>query len=679
MSRNQLDQESSPYLLQHKDNPVHWYGWNPETLDRARDEDKPILLSIGYAACHWCHVMAHESFEDPEIATLMNENFINIKVDREERPDIDKIYMAALHALGEQGGWPLTIFLDSSGRPFWGGTYFPPVARYGRPSFRHVLTEIARIWRDERAKVDINANAVLSALASPPRSANSGEFTRGDIEQAADAVCKAVDVRNGGLAGAPKFPQAPVFDFLWSASLHPHHPHRATAVLTTLECMCQGGIYDHLGGGMARYSVDDRWLVPHFEKMLYDNAQLVSLLTRSWLGTGRELFHRRIDETVRFVLSDMTTPNGTFASSFDADSEGVEGRYYVWEFSEIQALLGPVEAELFCRHYGVAVGGNWEGHNILSRSLPMDENDAKTEARLEAARTVLLASRRRRTSPGFDDKVLVDWNGLMIAALAEAGWVFQRPDWIAAAQRALEALLQLHWRDGRLLHASRHDRARHEATADDYANLIAACRALHWSTARGSYAALAATLAAAVDADHWDDAEGGYSFASRRVRSLPFQPPGIHDDATPNANAVMIANLAFLHVHAGKDHYLRRAQRISESFAPSARASPFAAPTYLKNLRYLNDCIQLLATADVPHVLLRHALRYTGLDIVIQRVGVDDAGLTANPVHKRFPSARGPAIYLCRGSTCAAPVHDESGLIEALELLGLRDARSGIH
>jgi uncharacterized protein len=346
MRVNQLATETSPYLLQHKHNPVDWQPWSESAFAEAKRRDIPVLLSIGYAACHWCHVMAHESFENDAIAEVMNAHFVNLKVDREERPDIDTIYMSALHELGEQGGWPLTMFLTPDREPFWGGTYFPPESRYGRPGFRHVLLEISRIWREERHKATANSAALLTALKRPASQAGESKLSLDIVKQAAAAIANAVDPVHGGLRGAPKFPQAPIFNFLWAAG------HRAP-VLKTLERISLGGIYDHLGGGIARYSVDATWLVPHFEKMLYDNAQYVSLLSRAWLATGNGLFHQCTEETVGFLLRDMVTAGGAFASSYDADSEGEEGRFYVWRKSEVESVLP--DADAFCMAYGVTV------------------------------------------------------------------------------------------------------------------------------------------------------------------------------------------------------------------------------------------------------------------------------------------------------------------------------------
>ena len=369
MTHNRLANEPSPYLLQHKDNPVHWYPWGDEAFDVAAQTGKPVLLSIGYAACHWCHVMAHESFEDPATAEIMNELFVNVKLDREERPDIDKIYMEALHHLGEQGGWPLTIFLNAERQPFWGGTYFPKVAQYGRPSFRDVLTQISSIYQTAPDKVKTNTEALQSALQQKPRIAPGAELpalSLAIVDQVATQIHSIVDPVRGGLQGAPKFPQVPIFQLLWRHFLRTGNTTSRNHTLVTLRNICQGGIYDHLGGGFARYSVDARWLAPHFEKMLYDNAQLVDLLTSVWQDTRDDLFRIRIEETIDWLSREMIAEHGAFAASLDADSDGEEGTFYVWQSHEIQDLLGD-EAEPFGAIDDGTQEGNWEGKVILNR------------------------------------------------------------------------------------------------------------------------------------------------------------------------------------------------------------------------------------------------------------------------------------------------------------------------
>src|SRR5580692_5935208 len=368
--QNRLARETSPYLLQHQHNPVDWWAWGPDALAEAKRTNKPILLSVGYAACHWCHVMAHESFEDDATAAVMNELFVNIKVDREERPDIDQIYMAALHLLGEQGGWPLTMFLTPDGEPIWGGTYFPNTARYGRAAFVDVLREIARLFREEPQKIEQNRAALMERLAGAARKAGTVIIGAAELDNAARQLGGIIDPVNGGIRGAPKFPQASLFELLWRGGLRSGEARYFAAVDVTLHHICEGGIYDHLGGGFSRYSVDERWLVPHFEKMLYDNAQLLELLAIAHQRNGKPLYRRRAGETVAWLKREMTTGEGAFSASLDADSEGEEGKFYVWSYDEVIGTLGREDGEFFARHYDVTPSGNFEGHNIINRLKP---------------------------------------------------------------------------------------------------------------------------------------------------------------------------------------------------------------------------------------------------------------------------------------------------------------------
>ncbi|MGZ5835105.1 MAG: thioredoxin domain-containing protein, partial [Xanthobacteraceae bacterium] len=439
---NRLAREVSPYLLQHQHNPVDWWAWGPDALAEAKRSNRPILLSVGYAACHWCHVMAHESFEDEATARVMNELFVNIKVDREERPDIDQIYMNALHLLGEQGGWPLTMFLTPDGEPVWGGTYFPKEARYGRPAFVDVLRELSRVFREEPDKISRSRESLMEKLSEIARPQNKVAIGLPELDQAAASLARAMDPINGGLRGAPKFPQCQMLEFLWRAGLRRKDQRFYDVVERTLDRICEGGIYDHLGGGFSRYSVDDRWLVPHFEKMLYDNAQLLELLALAYAHSGKDLFHTRARETVGWLDREMTTGEGAFSASLDADSEGEEGKFYVWSPDEIREVLGPDDAEFFARYYDVTAGGNFEGHNILNR-LKSPERSVEDERRLVPMRAKLLAAREPRVRPGLDDKILADWNGLMIAALVNAGVLLDEASWIAKARHAFDAIARL--------------------------------------------------------------------------------------------------------------------------------------------------------------------------------------------------------------------------------------------
>src|SRR5665647_3129497 len=487
---NRLAQATSPYLLQHQHNPVDWWQWGPEALAEAKRSNRPIMLSVGYAACHWCHVMAHESFEAEATAQVMNALFVNIKVDREERPYIDQIYMNALHLLGEQGGWPMTMFLTPNAEPVWGGTYFPKEPRYGRPAFTDILREVSRMFREEPAKIEQNRAALLARLADKARPAGKVTIGLKELDGAAKQVGNMFDPTHGGMRGAPKFPQPAILEMLWRAGLRTGDTGFFETVEHSLERMSEGGIYDHLGGGFSRYSVDERWLVPHFEKMLYDNAQLLELLALAYARSGNELFRQRARETVEWLQREMVTPEGAFAASLDADSEGEEGKFYVWSKNEIIELIGPEAGNFFARHYDVSDEGNFEGHNILNR-LERVERSTAAEARLAVLRAILLDARSARVRPGIDDKVLADWNGLMIAALVNAGIIFDEPSWLALAKHAFDFIARTMTKGDRLGHSWRAGRLLFPGLASDFAAMIRAALALHEATAERSYLAQA--------------------------------------------------------------------------------------------------------------------------------------------------------------------------------------------
>jgi uncharacterized protein len=668
MSENRLGRETSPYLLQHRDNPVHWWAWGPEALAEAKQTGKPILLSVGYAACHWCHVMAHESFEAPAIAGLMNELFVNIKVDREERPDIDAIYMRALHSLGEQGGWPLTMFLDSEARPFWGGTYFPPEPRYGRPGFTHVLREVSRIYREEPDKVSHNAGLLLDSLRErqAPGTVALSDAMLADLT---GRMVNAVDPVSGGLTGAPKFPQWNFFWLLWRGAMRYGNSAARHAVDTTLTHICQGGIYDHLGGGFARYSVDDRWLVPHFEKMLYDNALLTDLMCELYRETGNTLYATRIDETVGWLLREMVAEGGGFAASLDADSEGEEGKFYVWTRAEITQVLGEADANVFAAAYEVSEAGNWEGHTILNRlrnPILGSPSDEKVLARMRAK---LLAERGKRIRPGWDDKVLADWNGLMIAGLAHAARLLDRPEWLTAAATAFNFVLQRMENDGRLAHSYRDGRAKVPGTASDYANMIWAAIRLLEATNEGAFLVAAERWCATLDRHFWMADGGGYAFTADDTPDVIVRMRGAHDDAVPNANAIMLSNLMALHTLTGNAAYLDRAQAIPQAFAAEL------ARNALGHCGLLAGCFDLLApqqvvvikTADVDASarLARGMLRLS-LPGAVQQVVAEAQVPAAGPLAGKTAQDGKPTAYACLGPQCSLPITEPDALLDLL-------------
>jgi uncharacterized protein YyaL (SSP411 family) len=669
---NRLGRETSPYLLQHKDNLVHWWAWGPEALAEAKRTGRPILLSVGYAACHWCHVMAHESFEDAATAADMNALFVNIKVDREERPDIDAIYMRALHSLGEHGGWPLTMFLDSEARPFWGGTYFPPEPRFGRPAFRNVLAEVARIYREEPDKVQFNAALLVKALNERQDGGATPDLSDAGLAALIGPMVRAVDARRGGLAGAPKFPQWSYFWLLWRLAIRYGHPAALQAVDTTLTNICQGGIYDHLGGGFARYSVDERWLVPHFEKMLYDNALLIDLLTEVYRETGSELYKARIEETVAWLQREMIAEGGGFAASLDADSEGEEGRFYVWSKAEVEEVLGAEGAARFCEAYDVTAEGNWEGHAILNRLGSLELRPPEEEQALAAMRAKLLERRAGRVRPGWDDKVLADWNGLAIAALAQAARVFARPEWLELAKGAFHFVLTRMEKDGRLVHSYRNGRANAPATAGDYASLVRAALRLYLATGDADYLGVAERWVAVVDERYWVAETGGYAFTADDTPDVIVRMRGAHDDATPNANGLMISNLAALHLLTGKPRYLEWAEAIPKAFAADIARNTFGhcgliAGTLDVIAPQQVVVIEPLAEDTAPGSSpLARAMLDLSLPGAVEQVAEPGQTL-ANPALTGKSAIDGRATaYACLGPQCSLPVTEPEALVDVL-------------
>jgi uncharacterized protein YyaL (SSP411 family) len=674
--RNRLAEATSPYLLQHSANPVHWQPWDAAALAEARARDRPILLSVGYAACHWCHVMAHESFENPAIAELMNAHFVNIKVDREERPDLDQLYQHALALLGQHGGWPLTMFLTPAGAPFWGGTYFPPEARYGRPGLPEVLETVARIWRDDREKVTGNTTALGDALARLATPARPEALSPTFVAAAARRLVQAFDTVHGGFAGAPKFPQAPVLHLLWRQGLATDDPGIRQAVLHTLVNICQGGIYDHLGGGFARYSVDALWLVPHFEKMLYDNAQLVALLADAAADTGNPLFAARVAETVGWLEREMLVGDA-FASSLDADSEGEEGKFYVWDAAEIDRLLGP-DAAAFRLAYGVTDGGNWEGRTILNRLHQPGLDSPDEEAALRASAAALLAAREHRVRPGRDDKILADWNGLAIAALARASAVSRRPQWLERAEAAF-AFVCRHMASGdRLAHSWRAGRRLDLAFLDDYAQMAAAALALFEHTARLTYLEQAAQWIARLDADYRDPA-GGYFQVAADASDVLVRPKNAQDGPTPAANGTLVGVFARLYALTGTDAYRARAEQLLEVFSGEARRNPAVHAALLSGYGMLSDPVQVVlmgAAADPALADLRAtALGAAAPDLSVLTVPSGAELSDAHPAAGKALIDGRATAYVCVGRVCLPPVTAPDKLAEQLRPPRLRALR----
>jgi uncharacterized protein len=612
--------------------------------------------------------MAHESFEDEPTAKLMNELFVNIKVDREERPDIDAIYMRALHALGEQGGWPLTMFLDSGARPFWGGTYFPPESRFGRPSFSHVLKEVSRIYAEEPDKISHNAGLLVQELSEREQTSAEPNIKDAPLADLTRRMVNAVDMRRGGLSGAPKFPQWSFFWLLWRGAIRYGDENAKRAVNVTLANICQGGIYDHLGGGFARYSVDERWLVPHFEKMLYDNALLIDLMCEAYREDRNPLYKVRIEETVAWLEREMIAEGGGFAASLDADSEGEEGKFYVWSKAEIVEVLGATDAEVFCKAYDVTGEGNWEGHAILNRLHTLDLGSGEEEAALAGMRARLLEHRAARVRPGWDDKVLADWNGLMIAGLAHAARVFARTEWLDAARRAFALVTEHMEKDGRLIHSFRAGHAKAPATASDYANMIWGALRLYQATNDAAYVATAERWTAVLDARYWVADAGGYAFTADDTPDVIVRMRGAHDDATPNANAIMISNLVALNLLTGKQSYLDRAYAIPKAFASDLGRNA------LGHCGVLAGFFDLLAPQHVVVIApdragiapLGRAMFSLSLPGAVEQVIHADSTL-ANPALAGKTVMDGkPTAYACIGPQCSLPTTDPTDFIDVL-------------
>jgi hypothetical protein len=657
---NQLAGESSRYLQQHADNPVAWYPWGEEAFEKARREDKPIFLSIGYSACHWCHVMAHESFEDEETARLLNEHFVSIKVDREERPDLDRIYMSAVQALTGGGGWPMSVFVTPKGEPFYGGTYFPKEPRYGMPSFKQVLTAVAEAWENRREELLGSADQVTEALQRREGVGGEAEVLHPEtLDVAVRALRQQFDSVEGGWGGAPKFPQPMILEFLLRYYRTTEDARTLAMVSQTLDKMARGGIYDQLGGGFHRYSVDDHWLVPHFEKMLYDNALLTRAYLHAWQLTGEPLFRAVVEETLDYILREMTSPEGGFYATQDADTEGEEGKFYVWTPQEIREVLGE-EAERFMEHYGVTEVGNFEERNILTFEGSFEEREALADARRK-----LFEAREERVQPGRDEKVLVSWNGLMLTAFAEAARALEREDYRQAAERNADFLLEeLRTPEGRLWHVWKEGEAKVPGFLDDYTHLIQGLLALYQTTFAPRYYSAAHELLQEVLA-HFDAGTGFYDTADD-AEDLIVRPKELQDNAVPSGNAMAVTVLLEL-AHFGAD----------PRYADLARASLRSVQTMLA--RYPLGFGQWLVALDAA--LARHR------DVAVAGDLGDEALWTLVEVARRGyrphrvvaagpgnvpPLLAGretisgePAAYVCIGESCRAPV-TEPGALQAL-------------
>jgi len=683
---NRLAKETSPYLLQHKDNPVDWYPWGDEALGTAKLLDRPIMLSIGYSSCHWCHVMAHESFENEDIAAVMNANFVNIKVDREELPDVDSIYMTAVQAMTGSGGWPLTVFITPDGQPFFGGTYFPPVDHENRAGFPRILAAVADAYTNKREELLSNSEKIVGAI----REQSTPQKTDGAVEESLifgsfTHLVGSADPENGGTQGAPKFPQPMIYELLLRYWKRTGSSQVLGIVTLTLEKMAHGGIYDQIGGGFARYSVDEIWLVPHFEKMLYDNAQLVSLYLHAYQATGKPLFKRIVEETLEYVTREMTHSAGGFYSASDADSEGVEGKFFVWTSAEIDAALSTSDAELAKIYWGVTEEGNFEDSNILH--LPMSREEflsrsaqepADLIADIERIRGLLLEERSKRVAPGIDDKILTSWNALMLKAFAEAGAVLENADWIAVAQKNARLLLdQVKDDEGRLLHtwkatSDTNGDARILGYLDDHAYLIDALLTLYEATFDYSYVDEAQLLADQMTARFWDPDWEVFYDTSLEHSKLLVRPRDVLDNAVPSGGAIAAMALQRLSVFTGDTQYAAKAEASMKPLVPHMEQAPSAVSSWLAAVDFLKSGSQevvLIGKHDDSAIIdMKREVRKTFSPNTVLAGSNEDPGNDAkSPLLKAREQINGKATaYVCENYACMLPVTSAAELIEQL-------------
>lgn len=668
---NRLSRETSPYLLQHAGNPVDWYAWGEEALAKARIEDKPVLLSIGYSACHWCHVMAHESFENLDTARLMNENFVNIKVDREERPDLDAIYMEAVQSITGRGGWPLTMFLTPEGKPFFGGTYFPPEDRHGLPGFPRVLQSVADAYRNRRGEIDQSAAQIAAALTPATVTIEGVASLSVDVLNQAYFNLKAgFDWKNGGFGGAPKFPQPMALEFLLRYYRRTREPEALKMVTLTPEKMAAGGIYDQLGGGFHRYATDSIWLVPHFEKMLYDNALLSRLYLQAFLVTGRHEFRRIAEETLDYVLRDMTSPEGGFYSTSDADSEGVEGKYYLWTPGEITNVLGEKAGRIVNDYFGVTAGGNFEGRNIfhLTGELTAELSDS-----VKASRTALLAKRQQRIPPGRDQKVIASWNGMMLSSLAEAACVLGHGDYLKAAVANGSFLLNAMLDGSYLRHTWKDGQAKAEGFLEDYALVIDGLLNLHQATFSGEWLRQAICMAEVIVHEFWDESAGAFYDTGKRHEALFIRPRNSSDNAVPSGASAATLSLLKIARITGRADLEKTAVQALQSMCELISRYPLGFCKWLCALDfYLSPPLEVAILGPNSNENTRALMgviygTWLPNKVVVASDPADPAPIRGLAILEGKRMIEGcPTIYLCERFICQKPVTSADALRDLL-------------
>ncbi|MBI1915712.1 MAG: thioredoxin domain-containing protein [Planctomycetes bacterium] len=686
---NRLSHETSPYLRQHAHNPVDWYAWGPEALERARQLDRPIFLSIGYSACHWCHVMEHESFEDDEVARLLNDHFVSIKVDREERPDLDQIYMASVQLLTGQGGWPMSVFLTPDLRPFFGGTYFPPDDRYGRPGFKRLLRWLVDLWQKERGKVDEQAGAVTEHLQSVGQfEPGEGALDEGVLQRAVGHLGRRFDPMYGGFGQPPKFLHTMDLRLLLRAWKRFDLPDALHMVRHTLEKMAMGGIYDHLGGGFARYSTDARWLVPHFEKMLYDNALLVVVYLEAFQATRDPFFREVVEETLGWVEREMTSPEGPFFSTLDADSEGEEGKFYVWTQQEVEQVLSKDTADLFNAVYGVEPEGNWEDphdhahrpKNILNRSKTFEQcarlyklDEGELRRRMAEARTALLQVRSQRIWPGRDEKMLTSWNALMIDALAQAAQVFDRPGYAERAAKAADFLLtRMSGADGRLFRTYSSGTApKLNAYLEDYAYLVDALVSLYEATFIPRWIEAALDVARVMIEQFWDPENSGFYFTGRDHELLIARNKDAYDNATPSGNAMAVTGLLRLARLTGRAELQQKAEATLQLYRGLMTSSLAVGQMLVAYDFHLGPVQEFAIVGDPAAEETRRVLRairgrFRPNKVVALMAPTTPGADAMIPLLAGKTVQDGVTTYICQNFTCQAPLTGAAALDAAL-------------
>ena len=658
MTKNLLNKETSPYLLQHKDNPVNWYPWSEEAFKKAKSENKPVLLSVGYAACHWCHVMAHESFEDEETAKLMNREFINIKLDREERPDLDSIYQNALALLGQQGGWPLTMFLSSNKKPFWGGTYFPKEPKYGMPAFKDVLTSIAKSYASDQDAIIKNQTLIFKALSkldtSNPIETNIEKF----IVAAENNIIENCDLRHGGLNGAPKFPQLFIYDFLLNLYQQDQDEKKLNIITSTLDNICSGGIFDHVAGGISRYSVDELWLVPHFEKMLYDNAQLLLLLNKFYITTHQSAYKQKAEQIANWIISEMQDKDGGYYAALDADSEGVEGKFYIWSYVELKNILKD-DLKFFCSIFNVTEEGNWEGNIVLSRYKQLHINEEE-EARVQLLLDKLAQYRKKRIKPQLDDKILVDWNGLTIEAMAYTGKVLNNNKYLKSAERAFSFIFDKMFVQNKLYHSNCMGINKHLGMLDDYVHLTKAALMLYETTSKYYYLEQSILLTKCI-LDYFFNKSGGFYTNSDDQKDVILKNIQYFDNVTPNSNAVLLSIFSKISLVTSDKKYVQLYEDLISKISKKISNQYLGSTSFLKNFSLIKTAKLLIIAGknkDQNEIIYQRIYEHYLDNIMIILIDKKSKLDVKFSFYKDINVEDQTLIYICKDNTCSLPFTD---------------------